>query len=207
MSQPTDNRPDRAALVLRLVEERLRGRTLRESAAAAGLHVATVCRWQRLCPELGLALCLAADAARRARRATRVPRPWVRWHPSCPACGAAALVLAVGGLVRFWVCSRRPACGWQSWRPRHLRDCAACGGPRYWSHSRRSVSCPACGTREAADPAELRPLPPERDPRVPYRVPSAAELLDRAAAATAPAPPRCHATKSARQEAPDKPDA
>jgi hypothetical protein len=45
----------------------------------------------------------------------------------------------------FWRCSRWPACGWARWRPRHPEDCPACGGPRYWSHSRKSVACAACG--------------------------------------------------------------
>jgi hypothetical protein len=138
---------DRQAAVERLLDAREAGATLRQAAAAAGVHVATACRWALRCPPLALAL---ADAARRARRrhlASRpTRRPRVPCHPYCPDCGAAAEVRGAWGYwPKFWRCSRWPSCRWASWRPRHPQDCPACGGPRYWSHSRKTVSCPWCG--------------------------------------------------------------
>jgi PAS domain S-box-containing protein len=45
-------------------------------------------------------------------------------------------------------CGRRwPLCPWASWRPRAPRNCPACGGACFWSHSRKSISCGTCGKR------------------------------------------------------------
>ena len=75
-------------------------------------------------------------------------RPTVPWNAACPDCGGEVVVRHVPGrAVRFWTCTNSPACAFASWRPRALWDCAACGGAQFWSHSRKSVSCSACGTR------------------------------------------------------------
>jgi hypothetical protein len=148
---------DRAEAVERLLCAREEGATLRQAAAAAGVHVATVCRWARCCPLLDRSLAFAARVARR-RRFASMPRrrPSVPWHPACPCCGAAVVVRTCiedwarkrcrGGYwpLQFWRCGRWPDCPWANWRPRYPEDCPACGGPRYWSHSRKSVSCPRC---------------------------------------------------------------
>jgi hypothetical protein len=144
---------DRQTAVAALVAARKAGATLRQAAAAADVHVATVCRWLARSPEFAGAL----DAARREARHRRfVARPRleprnpdeVPWHPLCPMCGAGAEVRrSKSGRLFWWGCVLR--CGWASWRPRHPRDCPMCGGPRYWAHSRRSVSCPECRARES----------------------------------------------------------
>jgi hypothetical protein len=124
------------------------GATLREAATAAGVHVATACRWQAHDPELREALAEAHRQAQvRHHRLTWWPRPRVPWRDDCPLCHAQVVVRTAPGKLTFWGCSRWPACGWESWRPRSPWDCDRCGGPRYWSHSRKSISCGACGTR------------------------------------------------------------
>jgi hypothetical protein len=141
------------AVVERLLDAREAGATLRQAAAAAGCHVSTACRWAERSPELQTALDVAAKTARHRRFAALSPhKPRgpddVPWHPLCPRCGAAAEVRrSTSGRLFWWGCR---ACPWASWRPRHPRDCPACGGPHYWAHSRRSVGCPRCRTREKA---------------------------------------------------------
>jgi len=149
MQSPFDPCRDRQAAVERLLAAREAGATLAQAAAAAGVHVATVCRWQARDPELHTALAAAERSARRRRYASRPRRrPRVPCHPSCPECGAGVEVRGTCGFwPRFWRCRRWPACRWATWRPRHPQDCPQCGGPRYWSHSRLSVACPACGLR------------------------------------------------------------
>src|SRR4051794_20713902 len=49
-------RRDRPAIIARLLAARQDGATLREAACAAGVHVATVCRWARRDPDLASAL-------------------------------------------------------------------------------------------------------------------------------------------------------
>jgi hypothetical protein len=72
-----------------LVRHRRTGRTLRQCAAAVGIHVATVCRWQVADPRFYRRM---RDAERAAtsqnltRRPTRKPR--VRWGSVCPRCSA-----------------------------------------------------------------------------------------------------------------------
>jgi hypothetical protein len=156
MARPFNPWRDREAAVERLLAAREAGATLRQAAAAAGVHVATVCRWQERDPALREAL---QEAERRSRRRRYASRPRRRrrvpWHPGCPACGAPARVCSTWRVrarfwrfpARFWRCSRWPACPWASWRPRHPEDCPACGGPRYWAYSRKSVACPGCGRR------------------------------------------------------------
>jgi hypothetical protein len=137
----------RSAKAIRtLLTARASGATLRGAAAAAGVHVATVCRWQARDPALAAALRAAVRVGWRVRHPPRL-RPVVPYHPLCPACGAVAVVQKARGFIRFWGCARWPCCRWASWRPRHPADCPACGAPRYWSHSRLSVACGRCRTR------------------------------------------------------------
>src|SRR5439155_7776448 len=73
--------------------------------------------------------------------------PWVRTCPGCRAAGAVEVRTAVRGL-KFWYCTLE--CGWACWRPPAPFDCPKCGAAMLWAHSRRSVSCPACGLRVTA---------------------------------------------------------
>ncbi len=138
----------KADSVAALLRARRAGATLRQAAAAAGVHVATVCRWQARSPELHRLLHEADREARREKYMSR-PRgcPRVPWRRDCPDCGAAVEVRSAYRWMRFWRCSRWPFCRFASWRPRAPLDCPACGGARFWSHSRRSVGCPGCGAR------------------------------------------------------------
>jgi hypothetical protein len=150
---PFDPLRELPAAVARLLAAREAGATLRQAAATAGVHASTVCRWALRSPYLAESLRAAERAARHRRFAALPPykprRPDdVPWHPLCPRCGAATEVWrSTSGRLFWWGCR---ACTWASWRPRHPRDCPACGGPRYWAHSRRSVGCPCCRTREKA---------------------------------------------------------
>jgi hypothetical protein len=139
---------DREAAVERLLDAREAGATLKQAAAAAGVHVATVCRWQARDRRVREALAYVGEFARWQRFLARqsARRPRVRCHPDCPACGAAVAVRRAFCWLRFWRCSRWPFCRWASWRPRHPQDCPDCDSPRYWSHSRLSIACP-CGRR------------------------------------------------------------
>jgi hypothetical protein len=178
----------RRDVVLALLQARSAGRTLRQAAAQAGVHVATLCRWQASSAVLAAALDRAAAEADERRRWSRRPRPWVRWHPGCPACRRQPVtVSAVGGLVRFWRCpAEAGGCGWLSWRPRTPEDCPRCGGPRFWSHSRKSFSCPGCGQRWWARPTWLQPAGRQPWPFPPLRPATPpAELLAAAEAAVA----------------------
>lgn len=135
-SQPKDARQE-------VIQARRRGLTLKWAAILAGVHVATVCRWQAKDPAFREAL---AEAAREARAKKARTRTHVRWRRDCPECKAKVVVRTASGR-RFWRCGRWPLCPWASWRPRASRNCRHCGGPRFWSHSRKSVSCAACGVR------------------------------------------------------------
>ena len=125
---------------------RTAGLTLRVVACMMGVHVATLCRWQKRSPELHAAFDRAAEQARECRRRAPRPRPAVYWRKDCPLCRARVVVRKMGA-APFWRCGRWPLCEWASWRPRAPRDCPRCGSPRYWSHSRKSVACAACGLR------------------------------------------------------------
>lgn len=139
-------RIDRDKVLATLLAVRRRGFSLREAAALADVHVATVCRWQARRPSLRQALSAAAEEG---RGAFRLPpeRPVVRWRRDCPLCQARVVVRSTRGGVRFWRCGRWPRCPWASWRPRAARNCGACGGACYWSHSRKSTACGSCGLR------------------------------------------------------------
>ena len=139
--------PAHQATIEMILQARQEGATLREAAAEAGVHVATVCRWQKRDPGLKEDLRQAAEHARLAQQDEYEPRPSVRWHRDCPLCKARAVVRTARGGLRFWRCGRWPACPWASWRPRAPRNCRRCGGVCYWSYSRKSTSCAPCGLR------------------------------------------------------------
>ena len=181
---------DRTAAVEKLLTARAGGETVRRSADAANVDKATVCRWLVLSSVFAAAMRLAEVAARDRRRLARPGRPWVACHPGCPKCGGEVEVRSRRGSwsVRFWACDQ---CPWKSWRPRHPRDCPKCRGPRFWSHSRRTVLCPACPRRWTANPEDVKPIPADQVTRPPARpMPTATELLARAVAEMTPAPPR-----------------
>jgi hypothetical protein len=129
-----------------LVRWRRVGFTLRKAAGLAGVHVTTVCRWQNRDPALREALHQAAKEAQ-LQRSWVGPRPHVRWRRDCPLCKARVVVRTAQGKLTFWRCGRWPLCSWASWRPRAPRNCKRCGAPCYWSHSRKSIGCSACGMR------------------------------------------------------------
>jgi hypothetical protein len=132
-----------------LIRAREAGLSLRACAARAGIHVATVCRWQARDPAFRARLAAAYQEAQK-RRHVDMARPGVSWHRRCPRCQARVVVRKARGGVPFWRCGCWPWCPWASWRPRHPRNCARCGGPRYWSHSRKSIVCTSCGVRTPA---------------------------------------------------------
>jgi hypothetical protein len=144
-----DRFEDRATLN-HLVQLREAGYTLRRCAASAGVHVATLCRWQARVPDFHQRMREAKRLSRRVHEELSLQsdnRPKVRWRRDCPLCQARVAVRSASPYVRFWRCGRWPLCPWASWRPRAPRDCKRCGAPCYWSHSRKSIGCSACGLR------------------------------------------------------------
>jgi ferredoxin len=110
-------RSDRAAVITKLLAARRDGATLREAATAAGVNVATVCRWQLRCPELAAALEAAHSAAcsaaaqHRAAPPPRIDKFSVPCHPQCPKCGAPAQIArTASGRLYFWKCTREQTC-------------------------------------------------------------------------------------------------
>ena len=144
--KPRGKVPSEAA-VSALLDARRNGDSLREAAEAAGVHVATVCRWQNRDPALREAL---SQALNESYEEFEESRPSVRWRRDCPLCQAKVVVCSARGKARFWRCGRWPECPWASWRPRASRNCRRCGAPRYWSHSRLSIVCSGCGVRTEA---------------------------------------------------------
>lgn len=141
-------RYDRAKLKPRVIALRRAGATLAEAATAIGVHIATLCRWQAADPAFCAAVREAAWEHAIEKYATADDRrPRVRWRNECPTCRAKLAVRTAAGGVWFWRCGRWPLCPWASWRPRHPRNCPTCHGPRFWSHSRKSVGCDACRVR------------------------------------------------------------
>ena len=145
-------RIDRDAAKRTIIAKRRLGFTLRESCERAGVHVSTACRWQNADRDFGVKLLNATANAAMERFGDDLPsgRPLVRWRNDCPACRAKLVVRTASGAIRFWRCGRWPLCPWASWRPRYSRNCTKCGGPRFWSHSRKSVGCDDCGMRICA---------------------------------------------------------
>src|SRR4051812_10844701 len=97
------------ATVEAVLRYRRRGATVRLAADLAGVHVATVCRWQARDPELRRDLIVAAAQGREERYPEKGPRPQVRWHRDCPLC-KARVVVRTAGKVRFWRCGCWPHC-------------------------------------------------------------------------------------------------
>jgi hypothetical protein len=146
---------DREEVVDRIVELRADGMSFREAARQAGVHVATVCRWQARSPEVLDAMRDATDCASRAQVLARAycrPRS-VPWSDRCPECQGHVEVRPACGFLHFWRCNDRWSCGWKSWRPRFPLDCPKCGTYRLWSFSRKSVVCAGCGDRIGLAPA------------------------------------------------------
>lgn len=140
-----DPSEDREKQITEILTAREQGATLRQAAESAGVHVATVCRWQQRDPSLREFLQEAEQFAR-ILKYTSAPRrrPRVPWNKVCPKC-SARVVVRTAHTLRFWRCRMR--CGWASWRPRAPLDCSKCGGYLLWSHSRKSVACAACKRR------------------------------------------------------------
>ena len=139
--------PHKRDVILKLLSYRRCGIPLRRASAAAGVHVATVCRWQIRDPSLRAVLQEATAEAQRRLAKWDKPRPHVRWRRDCPLCKAKVVVRSVRGKARFWRCGRWPLCSWACWRPRAPRNCRHCGEACYWSHSRKSTVCSGCGMR------------------------------------------------------------
>jgi Winged helix-turn helix len=139
----------RQEILLTLLREVGYAATIREAAAEAGVSPATIYRWQSRCPELRQALAYARERGRELLRWQPEDRPpaRVRWRRDCPLCRARVVVRTTRSGVRFWRCGCWPHCPWASWRPRAPRNCKRCGGPWYWSCSRKSIGCPTCGVR------------------------------------------------------------
>jgi hypothetical protein len=139
--------PRKCPIIRTLIQLRRQGTPLRSAAAIAGVHVATICRWQKRDPSLRWALREASAEGRHRSARPDEPRPDVRWRRDCPLCRAKVVVRSVRGKARFWRCGRWLLCSWASWRPRAPRNCKRCGGARYYSHSRKSYVCGSCGVR------------------------------------------------------------
>src|SRR6516164_94452 len=105
---------EKTAAVEKLIQARQWGFTLCKAAAFAGVHVATVCRWQARDPELHRSLHEAKDRAQRNSQQFQEPRPRVRWRRDCPLCKARVVVRTGPGKARFWRCGRWPLCSWAS---------------------------------------------------------------------------------------------
>jgi hypothetical protein len=136
----------RESIEQRIVARVLDGETLKVAARACGVSYSTLHRWR----QEGGHLKYLADVAWSARQEREeqyrraVPRP-LPIRSDCPGCGRGAVRgRRALGFLTFWYCSAR--CGWASWRPPHPAPCA-CGAVRYWSLSRKSIGCPACGRR------------------------------------------------------------
>jgi hypothetical protein len=134
------------------LEQLRQGRSMRRAAREAEVHRSTLARWRRADSGLDQQF---RDALRHGRTLRRIRRDRLTFnfstltHPDCPVCGAAVEVRSAARGIRFWRCQRWPTCPWSSWRPRHPDDCPDCGGPRLWSHSRKSAACTRCGARQA----------------------------------------------------------
>jgi hypothetical protein len=139
---------DQKAAKSAIIAFRRAGASLVVASTAAGVHVATVCRWMKADPTFADGQRSAEREAARERFASRHRRnPYVAIHPCCPECGALAETRRGVYSFSFWRCRRWPRCLWSSWRPRCPADCPTCKCPMFWSFSRKSVSCPRCKSR------------------------------------------------------------
>jgi hypothetical protein len=98
--------PRKGPAVLTLIQLRRRGIPLRTAATVAGVHVATVCRWQKRDPSFRAALQKATTEGRHRSVPPVESRPHVRWRRDCPLCRAKVVVRSVRGKARFWRCGR-----------------------------------------------------------------------------------------------------
>src|SRR5262249_33516050 len=140
--KPFDPLIDRWAAVLAVRDARAKGVSLRQASAAAGVHVATVCRWQARCPAIHRMLRDAERIGWRGKHREKFSvavkfyaaavqgfdwvrlhrrlnsRPHVPWRRDCPLCQGEVVVRTASGRLTFWRCGRWPLCPWASWRPR-----------------------------------------------------------------------------------------
>jgi primosomal protein N' len=157
-----------------IVTSRRAGETLIKASEAAGVHVATVCRWMNTDTRFSVAIRKAEEAIRKEEMAQaqerfaeylaereaaeaewrarqvfleRLRKTCVPVHPRCPVCDSLSETRRAFRFITFWRCSWYPWCEWASWRPRYPQDCPECYGPRFWSSSRLSVSCARCKAR------------------------------------------------------------
>jgi Topoisomerase DNA binding C4 zinc finger len=143
---PSPKKVKRMNVVGTAVEALRQGATLREAAKAAGVHVASLCRWQNEDQEIQRLLRDGKESALWARQIQREQvRSQLPKHGLCPVCNAPSVVRTAKFGRRFWGCSKWPDCNWASWKPRYPIDCSTCGSPRYWSHGYRMIRCPKCG--------------------------------------------------------------
>jgi hypothetical protein len=138
---------DRNRAIARVLIARRWGATLRVAAKIAGIHLATLHRWQESDEQFRLALDAAGRFYRQHGVAQPQPRPRVPWRRDCPLCQGPVVVRATARNRRFWRCGRWPTCPWASWRPRAPQDCQQCGAACFWSHTRKSIRCSGCGMR------------------------------------------------------------
>jgi hypothetical protein len=137
---------DREAIEQRIVARVLAGDTLKAAARACGVSYSTLHRWRQGDGKLKHldAVAWSARYEREEQYRRAVPRP-LPVRPVCPDCGRGTVCWRRAlRFLTFWYCAAR--CGWASWRPPHPAPCA-CGAVRYWSLSRKSIGCPACGRR------------------------------------------------------------
>jgi len=142
-----------------ILEARRCGKTLRQAAAAAGVPLATVCRWGAKDAKFLKKLRDAEAAEQRLLMESRGPKPSIPWHSDCPVCAATVVKSTYWG-SRFCSCSRWPRSRWASWRRRLPIDFPDCGGVRYWSDCRKSISCSKC--RKRLDLEKMQPELTER---------------------------------------------
>lgn len=151
MSAKIDPWKDRQVALGPILAALTSGKTLRQAAAAGGVHVATLCRWQARSEAVAQALAQARPRRTRLTAADYLAlyqqRPNVPCHPRCPQCHSEVEIQEERGWY-WWQCF---VCGWRSWRPRHPTDCRQCGSHRLWSWDRRSVVCAGCGARVRAE--------------------------------------------------------
>ena len=127
---PFDPWQDRGDVVEAVLRAREDGATLRQAAAAAGVHVATVCRCAAGSRTFRMALDDAAEFGARAEYLQRIqePRPdhgrkpSVLWGRDCPACGNHSALGEQRAYIGAGVVLRCPGCDRVTVRIATLRD-------------------------------------------------------------------------------------